>query len=189
MDFTGYDRSEDHDGYVLFLGRMAAYKNPAGAIRIARAAGFPIVLAGKPQNGTERRYFDEEVVPLLEDETVRYVGAVSQDEKVRLLQRAAALVFPIRWDEHFGLVMIEAMSCGTPVAAFKRGSVPEVVEPGTTGDFATCEEDLATVLPSIVDLDRTTVARRARERFSVERMTSEYVAAYRAASRARRASP
>ena len=188
MDFAKYEPSADHDGYVVFLGRMAPYKNPAGAIRIARAAGLPIVLVGKPQNGSERRYFDEEVAPLVDGQTVRYVGAVAQEEKVHLLQRAAALVFPIEWDEHFGLVMIEAMSCGTPVAALKRGSVPEVVEPGTTGDYASSEDELAALLPSIVSLDRVNVAHRARERFSVERMTSEYVTAYRALVR-RRASP
>jgi glycosyltransferase involved in cell wall biosynthesis len=168
---------------------MAPYKNPVGAIRIARAAGFPIVLAGEPQNGSERRYFDDEVAPLLDESTTRYVGAVSQDEKVRLLQGAAALVFPIQWDEHFGLVMIEAMACGTPVAAFERGSVPEVVDRGTTGDYATSEEELAARLPSVVGLDRTTVARRARERFSVERMTAEYVATYQAMIRAKHGSP
>jgi glycosyltransferase involved in cell wall biosynthesis len=182
MDFTGYDASEAHDGYVLFLGRVAPHKNPAGALRIARAAGFPIVLAGRPQSGSERRYFDDEIAPWLDDRT-RYVGAVSQEEKVRLLQRAAAVVFPIQWDEHFGLVMIEAMACGTPVAAFKRGSVPEVIDRGVTGDYATTEEELAARLPSVVDLDRATVARQARERFGAERMSSEYVAVYREAIR------
>jgi glycosyltransferase involved in cell wall biosynthesis len=188
MDFTGYDASATHDGYVLFLGRMAPHKNPAGALRVARAAGFPVVIAGRPQSGSERAYFDEEIAPWLDDESARYVGAVSHDEKIRLLQRAAALVFPIQWDEHFGLVMIEAMACGTPVAAFERGSVPEVIDRGVTGEYATSEEELAALLPIVVDLDRTTVARRARERVGVERMAAEYVAAYRAVIRERRRS-
>jgi glycosyltransferase involved in cell wall biosynthesis len=183
LRFSDYEFSNDHDGYVLFLGRMGPNKNPAGAIRIARAAGYPIVLAGRPQNRSETTYFEDDVEPLFGGEGVTYAGSVSQEEKVRLLRRAAALVFPIEWDEHFGLVMIEAMACGTPVLALKRGSVPEVVDDGVTGYHGTSESDLVAALPRVVQLDRASVERHARVRFSVERMTADYVEIYRRATR------
>lgn len=174
-----YPFSPEHSGYVLFLGRMGPHKNPDGAIRIARAAGYPIVLVGAPQDGGERRYFQERVEPLLGVPGVTYVGAVSQSEKVRLLRGAAALVFPILWDEHFGLVMIEAMACGTPVIATHRGSVPEVVDDGLTGYIGQSEADLVASLAHVGDLDRSAVAGRMRERFSLARMTTDYEDFYR----------
>lgn len=178
LDTSGYPLSRRHDGYVLFLGRMGKHKNPAGAIRIARSAGFPIVLVGAPQDGAEKRYFKKQVEPLLEEDGVTYVGAVSEHEKVELLRGAAALVFPIEWDEHFGLVMIESMACGTPVIALKRGSVPEVIEQGVTGYFGTSEQELVAALRRVNEFDREVIGRRVRERFSVQRMTDGYLDMY-----------
>ena len=179
MDTTGYEPSPTADPYVVFLGRMGPNKNPVGAIRIAQAAGYPIVLIGLPQDGRERAYFEEHVKPLIDGRQVTHVGAVPQAEKVQLLQRATALVFPICWDEHFGLVMIEAMACGTPVLAFRRGSVPEVIEPGVTGFIGSREEDLVEALGRIGSIDRAGVATRMRERFSVDRMADDYERFYR----------
>jgi glycosyltransferase involved in cell wall biosynthesis len=178
LDLAEFEASPDSDDYVLFLGRMGWQKNPAGAIRIARAAGTRIVLAGGPQDTAEREYFRTEVEPLLGWDGVEYVGQVSHMDKLRLLRRANALVFPIRWDEHFGLVMIEAMASGTPVVGMRRGSVPEIVEDGITGYHGSSESELAKKLGDIDSLDRATVARRARERFSLQRMTDDYLAIY-----------
>lgn len=179
MDVTPYVPKATSDDYVVFLGRMGPQKNPVGAINIARAAGYPIVLIGDPQNGDERKYFVERVVPLVDGIQVRLAGSVSQKTKIELLRGAAALVFPICWDEHFGLVMIEAMACGTPVLAFRRGSVPEVIEDGVTGFIGENEQDLITALGRIRDIDRTVIAACARDRFSVSRMTADYERLYR----------
>lgn len=178
MDTAGYAACVTPGDYVAFLGRMGPHKNPVGAINIAKAAGYPIVLMGAPQNGPEKQYFNEQVLPLVDGVQVRLAGSVSQEEKVRLLQGAAALVFPICWDEHFGLVMIEAMACGTPVLAFRRGSVPEVIEDGVTGFIGEGESDLIAALGRIGQIDRAEVARRARQRFSVARMVDDYERLY-----------
>jgi glycosyltransferase involved in cell wall biosynthesis len=178
LDLQQYEFGPEHQGYALFLGRMGPNKNPDGAIRIALAAGFPIVLAGGPQNGREKDYFANAVQPLLADPAVTYLGPVSHQEKVRLLRHAAALVFPIQWDEHFGLVMIEAMACGTPVVACKRGSVPEVVDEGVTGFSGVAEAELVDALPRAATLDRHAIRRRAQERFNIERMADDYVRVY-----------
>lgn len=185
LDLAAYEPTAQHDGFVAFLGRMGPHKNPAGAIQVARAAGLPIVLAGAPQDGSERRYFDDEVRPLLGLDGVTYVGEVSQERKVDLLRRAAALLFPIRWDEHFGLVMIEAMACGTPVVALRRGSVPEVVDDGLTGFVRDTEEELVSALGRVAELDRRLIERETRARFGARRMTDDYVRVYQELARSR----
>jgi glycosyltransferase involved in cell wall biosynthesis len=158
---------------------MAPKKDPVEAIRVARALELPIRLAGKPQNSTEKEYFEAIVRPLLEDQDVTYLGPVSQRDKVELLKGAMALLFPIDWEEHFGLVMIEAMACGTPVVARTRGSVPEVVDTGATGFHAPPGEPLEPLVERALLLDRTGVYERALERFSHRRMAKEYEALYR----------
>jgi glycosyltransferase involved in cell wall biosynthesis len=178
-DFDQYQQGSTAPGdYLLFLGRMNAAKNPAGAIRVARAAGMPIVLAGKPMTGAEEQYFDDQVRPLIDGRDVRYAGPVSLAEKVALLQGAAALVFPIQWEEHFGLVMIEAMACGCPVVACRRGSVSEVVDGGITGFHAPSEQELVDLVPRALALDRRRVREHARRRFSVDRMVADHLDLY-----------
>ena len=121
----------DADGpYVLFLGRMAADKGAHRAIEVARRAGIRILMAAKMREPWEMRYFTEQVEPLLGPDAV-YLGEVSHERKLELLAGASALLFPIRWNEPFGMVMIEAMACGTPVLAFPEGAAPEVVDDGT----------------------------------------------------------
>lgn len=178
-DFDEYQGSTAPGDYLLFLSRMSSYKNPAGAIRVARAVGMPIILAGKPMTQAEERYFDEEVQPLVDGRAVRYLGPVSAAEKVELMRGAAALVFPIRWEEHFGVVMIEAMACGCPVVASRRGSVSEVVDPGITGFYGESEDELAALVPRALSLDRRTIRAHARKRFSVDRMVSDHLDLYR----------
>ncbi len=171
----GYERGE----YLAFLGRMSHDKNPLGAIQVAQAAGMPIVLAGRAQQAKEEAYFEENILPLIDGKNVRYIGPVDQAQKNELLRNAAALVFPIQWAEPFGLVMIEAMACGTPVLARKLGSVPEVVDAGVTGAYADETQAMAALLPGVLELDRRTVRARAEARFSHQRMVADYVALYR----------
>jgi glycosyltransferase involved in cell wall biosynthesis len=158
---------------------MSREKNPLGAIHIAQATGMPIVLAGKPQNAAEEAYFRDEVQPLIDGERVRWIGPADHVKKVALLRDAAALVFPIQWDEPFGLVMIEAMACGTPVLAVKRGSVAEVVDEGITGFTAPTPADLAPLVAKACALDRRKVREHAASRFSHTKMVDDYLAHYR----------
>ncbi len=178
-DFGAYEPSLQAGGYLAFLGRMSHAKNPAGAIAIAKACGLPLVLAGQPQNGVEERYFAEEVLPHVDGEQIRWIGPVNHAQKADLLRNAAALIFPIQWDEPFGLVMIEAMACGTPVVAVKRGSVGEVVEEGVTGYTAATPEGLSALVAPALALDRGKVRAAGEAKFGYRQMVADYVALYR----------
>ncbi|HBZ68996.1 MAG TPA: glycosyltransferase family 4 protein [Deltaproteobacteria bacterium] len=178
-DFDEYQGSTAPGNYLLFLGRMSSYKNPLGAIRVAQAVGMPIILAGKPMSRAEEGYFDDQVRPLIDGHDVQYVGPVSSAEKVELMGGAAALVFPIRWDEHFGVVMVEAMACGCPVVASRRGSVGEVVDFGITGFYADSEDELAALVPRALSLDRRLIRAHAQNRFGVDRMVRDHLEVYR----------
>ncbi len=178
-DFDAYTPCFAPGSYLAYLGRMSREKNPVGAIQIAAAAGLPIVLAGKPQNAAEDRFFTDEVKPLIDGERVRWIGPVNHAQKNEFLRNAAALIFPIQWDEPFGLVMIEAMACGTPVVAHRRGAVEEVVENGVTGFHAGVIDALPELVARALELDRERVREAARARFGYQRMVDEYVALYR----------
>ena len=179
VEFARYDASFAPGNYLAFLGRMSREKNPLDAIRIAQAAGMPIVLAGRPQNAAEEQYFRDEVQPLIDGTRVRWIGLVNHVQKVALLRDAAALVFPIQWDEPFGLVMIEAMACGAPVLAVRRGSVAEVVDEGITGFTAASPAELAPLVAKTCALDRRAVREHAASRFSHTKMVDDYLAHYR----------
>ncbi|MFD2236897.1 glycosyltransferase family 4 protein [Aureimonas populi] len=163
--------------YLAFIGRMTDQKRPDVAIRVARAAGRPIRLAGTVDVGNPL-YFEREVRPLL-SETARYVGPVGDREKAELLAGAQALLFPIDWPEPFGLVMIEAMACGTPVIAWNRGSVPEIVEEGVTGFVVENEAQALEAVRRVGELDRRAVRARFEARFTSDRMAADYLALYR----------
>jgi glycosyltransferase involved in cell wall biosynthesis len=165
-------------GYVLFLGRMSETKGAHRAIQVARAAGRRIILAAKMWESAELRYFAEEVEPLLGPDAT-YVGEVGNERKFELLRGAVALLNPIRWPEPFGLVMIEALLCGTPVLSFAEGSAPEIVEHGRTGYLCLDEEDMAARLSQVVDLDRAACRASIAARFSTERMVADHLALYR----------
>ncbi|MGN5375654.1 glycosyltransferase [Sphingomonas hankookensis] len=156
---------------------MTDQKRPDAAIRVARAAGRPIRLAGGIDVGNPR-YFAEQVVPLLGEDAV-HVGEIDDRAKQGLLGEAAALLFPIDWPEPFGLVMIEAMACGTPVIAWDRGSVREVVDPGVTGFIVRSEDEAVAALAMIGTIDRAGVRERFEARFTAARMAEDYVAIYR----------
>jgi glycosyltransferase involved in cell wall biosynthesis len=172
-----YPCEAGNDGYLLFLGRMSPDKGAHHAVRLAREVGMPMVLAGKMHDIAEREHFDAEVRPYLSDD-IRYVGEVSHDEKVRLLQRAALTVFPIQWPEPFGLVMVESMACGTPVIATRYGAVAEVIEQGRSGVIVDSFEGLAPAVEQAMTLQAGECRASATERFSPERMVRDYEDAY-----------
>jgi len=177
ISFDEYPCDRGDDGYLLFLGRMSPDKVAHHAVRLAQETGLPLKLAGKMHDLTERHHFDTEVRPHLNDQ-IEYVGEVSHDEKVKLLQRAMATVFPIQWPEPFGLVMVESMACGTPVLGTRFGAVPEVIEDGRSGFIVDRPEEMSEVIGRLGQLDPLEVRRSAEERFSPGRMVADYVAAY-----------
>ena len=176
LDPSLYPAGSGSDGYVAFLGRFAPEKAPHIAIDAARAAGTRIVLGGVPHEVDEaQHYFEREMRPRLEDTTtVHWSGELSHGPKVRLLTGARALLFPIDWEEPFGLVMIESMLVGTPVIAFARGSAPEVIEDGVTGYLVKTKEEMAERIRQLDRIDRVRCRERARERWSVTRMAEDY---------------
>ena len=165
-------------GYLAFLGRIAPEKCPDRAIRIAQAAGMPIKLAAKV-DVADKLYFDKNIRHLLDQPGVEMVGEINDKQKPAFLSGAAALLMPIDWPEPFGLVMIEAMACGTPVIAFNRGSVPEIVEDGVTGFIVEDVESAIAAVSRLHTLDRIRVRRRFEERFTARRMAEDYLSVYR----------
>jgi glycosyltransferase involved in cell wall biosynthesis len=168
---------EHKAGYLLWVGRMNADKGPHRAIAAATRAEMPIILAGPVQTGQEE-FFAAEVEPLLGRDGVRYVGAVGGDERIRLFAEASALLMPIQWPEPFGLVMAEAMACGTPVIAFPAGSAPEVVVDGETGFLVADETEMA---EAVTWLDRIAPRRcrqHVRDHYDVDPVCAGYERAY-----------
>ena len=164
-------------GYVAFIGRISPEKGPDRAIRIARMLGIPLKIAAKVDKADEV-YFREKIAPLLNEPGVEFIGEINEREKTKFLGDAQALLFPIDWPEPFGLSVIEAMACGTPVLAVRNGSVPEVVDEGITGIIVDTMDEAVRLLPRVIALDRRAVRRRFEERFSAERMAQEYLATY-----------
>lgn len=164
--------------YLAFLGRLTVEKGPEDAIRIARAAGKPLRIAAKIPRA-ETAYFKKHLEPLIDGAKVELIGEVNDEKKQPFLAQAAALLFPIDWPEPFGLVMIEAMACGTPVIAYRSGSVPEVVEDGVTGFIVNNEEEAVRAVKELSRLDRRKVRARFEARFSAQRMAREYEIQYR----------
>jgi glycosyltransferase involved in cell wall biosynthesis len=162
---------------LAFLGRLTADKGPEDAMRIARAAGMPLRIAAKIPRA-ETAYFKKKLEPNIDGEEVQLVGEVDEARKQPFLAGAAALLFPINWPEPFGLVMIEAMACGTPVIAYRSGSVPEVIEDGVTGFIVDNEEQAIRAVNELGRLDRRVVRTRFEERFISSRMAKDYEALY-----------
>ncbi len=179
LDFSLYPVSPHRGDYLLFLGRMSPDKGCHRAIDVAVTAGLPLKIAGKNREPAERQYFDEFVRPHLSDE-IEYLGEVTHGEKVDLLQNARATLFPIEWEEPFGLVMVESMACGTPVIATRRGAVPEVIEHGRSGIIVDDYREMPDAIGEADRLDPIELVAYAQERFSPERMVADYVGAFRA---------
>jgi glycosyltransferase involved in cell wall biosynthesis len=165
-------------GYLAFLGRISPEKAPDAAIRIAARAGMPIKIAAKVDR-VDEAYFIERIKPLLTQPHVEFLGEIGEAEKPEFLGDAAALLFPIAWREPFGLAMIEAMACGTPVIAFRNGSVPEVVDDGITGFIVADEEEAAAATKRLPGLERARIRAVFERRFTARRMAEDYLAIYR----------
>jgi glycosyltransferase involved in cell wall biosynthesis len=165
--------------YLAFLGRLTKEKGPETAIRLARSAELPLRMAAKIPR-SETRYYKERLQPIIDNDQIRLVGELNDGGKGDLLRGASALLFPIDWPEPFGLVMIEAMACGTPVVAFRRGSVPEVIDEGVTGFIVDNDEQAVAAIKRIGELDRRRVRARFEERFTAKRMADDYLRLYEA---------
>jgi len=170
----------EKDDYALFLGRFHPEKSPHLAIDAARAAGLPIILAGKCSEPVERAYYMREIEPRIGND-VTIFGVADAMAKRRLLSRAACMLFPISWEEPFGLVVIEAMACGTPVVALRRGAVPELIIEGVTGVIVTSPDEMPAAIAQARKLDPATCRKHVEANFAVEVMAEGYEAAYRLA--------
>jgi glycosyltransferase involved in cell wall biosynthesis len=173
VDAGQFTFREEPDDYICFFGRFTRGKGPRAAIAAARSLGLRLVLAG-PRN----EYFDKKIEPIVDGRTVEYVGPVGGAKRDRLLGGARALLYPLQEPEPFGLVPVEAMMCGTPVAAIRLGAVGEIVEEGATGCCAATADDFSTAVTRALALDRRRVRDRAASRFSSERMVQGYVRVY-----------
>ncbi|HZS98492.1 MAG TPA: glycosyltransferase family 4 protein [Terriglobales bacterium] len=172
-----YEFSSSSKGYLAFLGRTSPEKGLDEAIAIARKVEMPLKIGAKVDNA-DLEYFEQHIKPLIEQEDIDFLGEIGFPEKNELLGGAAALLFPIRWPEPFGIVMIEAMACGTPVIAYSQGSVPEVLEDGVTGLFASDVDSASRAVMQLPGFDRARCRRRFEERFTSEVMCSQYLRMY-----------
>jgi glycosyltransferase involved in cell wall biosynthesis len=170
-------RARPQHGYLAFLGRISPEKRPDVAISIARRAGIPLKIAAKV-DAVDREYYETKIAPLLDHPLIDYIGEIGDEQKSEFLGNARALLFPIDWPEPFGLVMIEAMACGTPVIAWNRGSVPEIVDHGVTGYIVDSEEEAVAALSNIGQIDRRTVRAEFERRFAARTMARSYLDLY-----------
>jgi glycosyltransferase involved in cell wall biosynthesis len=172
-----YDFHPENQGYLAFLGRISPEKRPDRAIAIAKATGKRLKMAAKV-DAADRTYFEEQIEPLLDHPLIEFIGEIGDAQKSAFLGGAEALLFPIDWPEPFGLVMIEAMACGTPVIAYDCGSVPEVIEDGLTGFIVRSDAEAIAAVGRLPDLDRSSIRRRFEERFSATAMARRYLDLY-----------
>jgi glycosyltransferase involved in cell wall biosynthesis len=166
------------DDYFAFIGRISPEKGIEDAIEIARRVGVRLKVAAKIDPADEA-YYEAVAKRAMQDPLVEYIGEISDHEKQEFLGKAMALIFAVNWPEPFGLAMIEAMACGTPVVARRRGSVPEVVDPGVTGFVVDSVEDAVSAAKRIEGLSRKRCRERFEQRFTAERMANDYVRVYR----------
>ncbi len=174
LDATQYPLGTGSGGYCLFLGRMNHDKGAHRAIAAASKAGLPLLIAAKMRERHEVEYYEQHVQPHLNDQ-IRYLGEVGYERKLELLAGAGCLLFPVRWAEPFGLVMIEALACGTPVLAFPEGAVPEVIDDGRTGYLCQDETEMADAIGRVGRLDRMACRAAVEGHFSKDRMVAEHL--------------
>jgi glycosyltransferase involved in cell wall biosynthesis len=172
-----HQAGDGSSGYLAFLGRISPEKAPDKAIEIAQRANLPLQIAAKVDR-PDRAYFEREVKPRLDNPLIEFVGEIGEADKSAFLGDAAALLFPIDWPEPFGLVLIEALANGTPVIAFGRGSVPEIIDDGITGFVVGDIDEAVAAVEAARRLDRARIRQQFERRFSVERMTQDYVTTY-----------
>jgi glycosyltransferase involved in cell wall biosynthesis len=174
--------------YLAFLGRISPEKRCDRAIEIAKRLGLPLKIAAKV-DPADQAYYEAQVKPLMNHPLVHYIGEINEAGKREFLGKAMALLFPIDWPEPFGLVMIEAMACGTPVVAFEGGSVAEIIEPGVTGCIVDSIDAAVAATRTALALDRRACRHRFEQRFSAERMARDYLDVYRRVALRRPSAP
>lgn len=166
-DINYYDFSSTHQGYLVFLGRLTYNKGVDTAINVAKQTGIPLIIAGNmSKEAGGEQYFREIVEPAIDGQKILYIGPVNDEQKKELLGNALALLFPIRWDEPFGIVIAEALACGTPVIATRRASTPEVIHHGVTGFLCSDEEEMIQAVRQIHTINRADCRKVAEQRFS-----------------------
>ncbi len=175
IDIKQFDFQRAPDDYLLFFGRIHHDKGAREAIEIAEACHKKLILAGIIQ---DQAYYDRYVAPRIDNDKIIYIGSVGPTERSELLGKACALLHPIRFDEPFGLSVIEAMACGTPVIAFNRGSMPELIKTGETGFLVDTVDEAVQAVARIKEIDRATCRRHVERNFTVERMIKEYIQVY-----------
>jgi len=183
IDFSQYELNTKvgADAPLMFLGRLDRIKGAHTAIQVAKASHHRLIIAGNiSPTAEDQAYFKTEIEPQIDDNEIKYIGPLTDAEKNNWLRQAKALLFPIEWDEPFGMVMIEAMACGTPVIAFKKGSVPEVVENGITGFIVKDAADMEEKIAAIGAIDRRLCRRTAMERFNVDVIAGNYLQLFNA---------
>lgn len=186
IDMGSYKFEPDKSDYFVFLSRLSPLKAPHLAIEVAKRAGVKLIMAGKVDPGSDAKYFEEKVAPQIDGEQIKFLGEVSDKKKRELLEKAKAFIFPLQWPEPFGLVMPEAMACGTPVIAFPFGSVPEVVKDGVSGFIVEDIDQMVSAVKRVNELSPAACRSYAEERFSVGRMTDDYEAAFETILKKRR---
>ncbi len=178
IDVDRFPFSEKTGEYLLFLGTFSPHKGPDIAIRIAKESGIPLILAGEIRKEFED-YYEKEIASMADNEDVIIRGELNLNEKVELLKNAKALLLPVRWQEAFGLVMIEAMACGTPVIGFNKGAIPEIICNGKTGFIVNSIEEAKDAVMRISEIDRSYCREWVKERFSLKKMVDEYEKIYK----------
>jgi glycosyltransferase involved in cell wall biosynthesis len=173
-----YDCGKKPGEYLAFIGRISAEKRLDRAIEIAARSGMKLRIAAKT-DAADRDYMEQVITPILRNSSAEFIGEIGEEDKKEFLAKAYALLFPIDWPEPFGLVLIEAMACGTPTIAFRRGSVPELIEEGVTGYIVDDIDGAVQALDKIKDFDRQRCRQRFEQRFSVARMAQDYLIVYR----------
>jgi len=174
VDVSMFPLGAGEGDYCMFLGRMSRDKGAHRASAAARKAGYPLRIAAKMREPWEHEYYRSEVEPQLDDD-IQYVGEVSHDDKLELLANARCLLVPIRWNEPFGMVMVEALACGTPVLAFPEGAAPEIVEHGKTGFLCEDENEMADAIGRVDEIDRKDCRKSTEGYFSAKRMVREHL--------------
>ena len=182
IDLREFRYRANSEDYLLFFGRIHPHKGTKECIEIAQKTGKKLVLAGIVQ---DTRYFEEEIQPHLDDERCVYIGSVGPEERDAVLGGALALLHPIHFDEPFGLSVVEAMACGTPVLAINRGSMPEVISPGVTGFLVHDAAEMAEAVGKVATLDRAACRQWVEAHFTVDRMAADYEVVYRQLIRGR----
>ena len=184
VDVESFPMGTGVRGHALFLGRMNPDKGVHTAIHVARQAGIPLRIAAKMREKDEFEYFEERIKPQLGGQ-IEYIGEVGGASKMALISDALCLLNPIQWPEPFGMVMIEALACGTPVVSTSQGAAPEIVDDGSTGFLRNDEASLATALGYVTGLDRHACRRAAETRFSASRMAADHIRLFEAAAESR----